>query len=225
MNITSIGILGAMLTIPALVIVGMTEKKDVGEITQPAFSNEAINVGTNLIGRADEETIPRDPAIIAVEKQPLQNSTKVEEKKAADTANAVSTTSSQSGFDFNAQQIEPEMLQRLREEKRRELARKLDAQLTAELKDSNWRVEIENKVQTATALLPQLSDVALTSVQCAQTLCRLTLSAPNRPVFDTLRNLNVGIGLVLASDAWVRSDVENLTTDVYLSRPGQTLPK
>lgn len=130
-----------------------------------------------------------------------------------------------SNTEFSNQQIPVDKLRQLQEERRLQLVTELNGRLNQEIPDANWQQDLESRAQNALEMFPQLSGVTLTYTQCGQTLCRLTLTAPDKTGLQRLRDLNSGIGLLLDSESWVYTDPNQLSTQVYLSRAGASLPK
>lgn len=127
-------------------------------------------------------------------------------------------------WDFAAQQPSPELVAQIRAERRRQLATQLDSLLTQETNDTGWQNTLASQTQEAMNLLPALNGISVASTFCGTTVCKLTLSARDAETFRQMRGVAPGMGLFLHSDAWAYSNQEALLTDVYLSRPGETLP-
>lgn len=125
---------------------------------------------------------------------------------------------------FSAQQPNPEEVAKTREERRQQLAAQLDNLLTTESNDVTWQNTISQQAQDALNLLPSLNGITVSSTFCSDTLCKMTLSAKDQEIFAQMRGVAAGIGLFLGSDAWGHSNHDALLTDVYISRPGETLP-
>lgn len=123
------------------------------------------------------------------------------------------------------QQFDPQALKALREQRRRELAARYEAQLLQEAVDPQWQAELTNQVNNAVALVPNLQGINVTSTTCGHSLCKMSVSAMDQQTLRRLRLMSAGIGGLLGSDAWAYSDSVNLTSDIYVSRPGKPLPK
>lgn len=131
----------------------------------------------------------------------------------------------QSNTEFSNQQIPVDKLRQLQEERRLLWVTELNGRLNQEIPDAHWQRDLESRAQNALEMVPQLNGVTLTYTQCGQTLCRLTLTASDKAGLQRLRDLNSGIGLLMDSESWVYTDPNQLSTQVFLSRVGTSLPK
>ena len=127
-------------------------------------------------------------------------------------------------WDFSAQQPSPALVVKIREERRQQLVAQLDSLLVQETNDTGWQNTLASQTHEAMNLLPALNGISVTSTFCGSTVCKLTLSARDTETFMQMRGVAPGIGMFLHSDAWAYSNQEALLTDVYISRPGETLP-
>jgi hypothetical protein len=127
--------------------------------------------------------------------------------------------------EHNVHQLSPEELRYRRELRRQKLRTRFEGLLQAETRDAGWGAELARQAVTAVTLLPELNGSSLQATDCGTTLCRITIGASDEKSLQFLHALGKGVGLMTGGDAWVDVDASRYQTRIYLSRPGQSLPR
>lgn len=127
--------------------------------------------------------------------------------------------------EHNVHQLSPEELRYRRELRRQKLRTRFEGLLQDETRDAAWGAQLAKQAVTAVTLLPELNGSSLKSTDCGTTLCRITIGASDEKSLQFLHALGKGVGLMTGGDAWVDVDASRYQTRIYLSRPGQSLPR
>lgn len=127
--------------------------------------------------------------------------------------------------EHNVHQLSPEELRYRRELRRQKLRTRFEGLLQNETHDAAWGTQLARQAVTAVTLLPELNGSSLQATDCGTTLCRITIGASDEKSLQFLHALGKGVGLMTGGDAWVDVDASRYQTRIYLSRPGQSLPR